>query len=88
MQEEMVIEVGENAGYGTDDDGNDSLVDDEDRRGIDQALNELTDDCTETPSTTQTHRANATARHELPSTFYDARPLGQYLTFKLKPLCF
>ena len=76
--EDMVIEVGGSADDDTDDDddGNDSLVDDEDRRIIDQALRQLTDDCTQTPTSTKqtkcsTPTATETARHELLSTFQD-----------------
>ena len=59
-----------------DDDDNDSLVDDEDRRIIDQALRQLTDDCTQTPTSTKqtkhsTPTATETARRELLSTFQD-----------------
>ena len=72
--EDMVIEVGGSADDDTDD--NDSLVDDEDRRIIDQALRQLTDDCTQTPTSTKqtkhsTPTATETARHELLSTFQD-----------------
>ena len=75
-----------------DDDDNDSLVDDEDRRIIDQALRQLTDDCTQTPiSTKQTNRstptATETARHELLSTFQDDdRDYLECFIITLKPL--
>ena len=72
----MVIEFGESAYDGTDDDDNDSLVDDEDRGVIDQALRQLTDDCTQTPTSTKqtkhsTPTATEPARRELLSTFQD-----------------
>ena len=58
--EDMVIKVEGSADDDTHDDdddddnyNNDSLMDDEDRRIIDQALRQLTDHCTQTPTSTK-----------------------------------
>ena len=90
----MVEQVGESSDDDDDDDddNNDSLVDDEDRGIIDQALSQLTDDCTQTLTSTKqtkhsTLTATDTARHELLSTFQDDdRLLGECFIFTLKSL--
>ena len=80
--EDVVIEVGGSTDNDTNDDdddvdhGNDSSVDNEDRKIINQALRELPDDCAQTPTSTKqtkhsTPMVTETARPELQSTFRD-----------------
>ena len=86
--EDMVIEVGGSADDNTDDDDenddddNDSLVDNEDRKIINQALRQLTDDSPQTPTSTKQTKCSTltvteTARRELLSYFQDDD--GDYL---------